>query len=100
MSQCNVPTNTISILEKINRLTQLFDPWLMPIELVQLYAQNLGYDVGLNREQIPTMDNADPAEAQIEQGTLKSIDMAFAKKVLEGYELFLSLQKDRLLEKA
>ena len=40
------------------------------------------------------------AEAQIAQGTLKSIDMAFAKKVLEGYELFLSLQKDRLLEKA
>jgi hypothetical protein len=67
MSECNVPTNTISILEKINRLTQLFDPWLMPIELVQFYAQNLGYDVGLNREQIPTLVNVDPEEAKIEQ---------------------------------
>jgi hypothetical protein len=66
MSNCNVPPNTISILEKINRLTQLFDPWLMPIELVQFYAQNLGYDVGLNRDQIPTLLNATEEEKQIE----------------------------------
>lgn len=49
---CNVPTNTISILEKVARLTDLFDPWLMPIDKIQYYANNLGYDVGLNRDDI------------------------------------------------
>lgn len=67
MGYCTEQPNTISILEKINRLTQLFDPWLMPIDLVQFYAQNLGYDVGLNREQIASTIDMEPEEAKIEQ---------------------------------
>lgn len=45
-------TSGISILEKIYRLTELFDPDLIPIDLIQFYAENLGYNVGLNRENI------------------------------------------------
>ena len=66
MSDCIELPGTISILEKINRLTQLFDPWLMPIDLIQFYAQNLGYEVGLNRQEFPTVDSLDPVQAQIE----------------------------------
>jgi hypothetical protein len=66
MSECVEISGKISILEKINRLTQLFDPWLMPIDLIQLYAENLGYDVGLNRGEIPTIIGADPIAAEIE----------------------------------
>jgi hypothetical protein len=49
---CVPVTNRISILEKIFRLTELFDPDLIPIELMQFYAQNLGYTVGLSRENV------------------------------------------------
>lgn len=51
-SVCSDLHNRVSILEKINRLTELFDPDLIPIELIQFYANNLGYNVGLNRENV------------------------------------------------
>lgn len=49
---CEIFKENISVLEKINRLTELFDPDLIPIELIQFYASNLGYDVGLSRENV------------------------------------------------
>ena len=42
----------ISILEKISRLRDLIDPDLIPIHLIQYYTNNLGYDVGLNRDDV------------------------------------------------
>lgn len=47
-------SGTISIMEKINRLPDLHDPDLVPIELIQHLASNLGYDVGFNRDEIGT----------------------------------------------
>jgi len=49
---CIRPRENISVLEKIYRLTELFDPDLIPIELIQFYANNLGYDVGLSRNNV------------------------------------------------
>ena len=40
------------------------------------------------------------ADVQIAQGVVKSIDLPFAKKVLTNYDLFLTFQKESLLEKA
>jgi hypothetical protein len=40
------------------------------------------------------------ADLQIAQGMMKSIDLEFAKKTLTGYDLFLSFQKESMLEKA
>jgi hypothetical protein len=49
---CERPRDSISVLEKTYRLTELFDPDLIPIELIQFYASNLGYEVGLSRENV------------------------------------------------
>jgi len=49
---CQIPRKKISVLEKAYRLTELFDPDLIPIELIQFYAQNLGYEVGLSRDNV------------------------------------------------
>ena len=49
---CQIPKENISVLEKTNRLTELFDPDLIPIELIQFYAANLGYEVGLSRDNV------------------------------------------------
>ena len=49
---CNITDDKISILDKIFRLTELFDPDLMPEHLIQNYAENLGYQAGINRESI------------------------------------------------
>jgi hypothetical protein len=40
------------------------------------------------------------ADMPIARGMIKSIDLEFAKKILTGYDLFLSFQKESLLEKA
>jgi len=58
-------SDRISILEKIFRLTDLFDPDLIPIDLIQFYAENLGYNVGINRESLST--NTDPQARELEQ---------------------------------
>lgn len=46
--------NTISILEKIFRLTETHDPELIDIEFIQFFASNMGYDVDINRQEIGT----------------------------------------------
>ena len=56
----------ISILDKIFRITDMFDPDLIPIELIQFYAENLGYSVGINREAITTVTD-DPRAVEFEQ---------------------------------
>ncbi len=42
-------TGTISVLEMINRLRDLHDADLTPVEFLQRYANNLGYNVDVNR---------------------------------------------------
>ena len=66
---CQVPTDRISILEKIARLTEIYDPSVMPIDMIQFYAANLGYSVGLSREDIPTNveSESDPLIKQANQ---------------------------------
>jgi len=54
---CNVcsawdQTRTISILEKIFRLTETHDPELIDLEFIQFFASNLGYDVSVNRQEM------------------------------------------------
>lgn len=56
----------ISILDKIFRLTDMFDPELIPIELIQFYAENLGYNVGINRESM-SYTSDDPRAVEFEQ---------------------------------
>ncbi|MFW6219500.1 MAG: PKD domain-containing protein [bacterium] len=51
-NMCVPKGNKISILEKISRLRDLTNPDLIPINLIQYYTNNLGYDVGLNRDDI------------------------------------------------
>lgn len=45
-------TSGISILEKIHRLNDLQDPDLMDVEYLQYYANNLGYNVNINRGEL------------------------------------------------
>jgi len=61
---CQVPKTKISVLEKIYRITELFDSDLIPIELIQFYAQNLGYEVGLSRDNIGLDFSATQIESQ------------------------------------
>jgi len=42
---------SMSILEKVNRLTELHDPDLIDLEYIQYFANNLGYNVNVNRSQ-------------------------------------------------
>lgn len=52
---CAIKSDKISILDKIFRMTELFDPDLIPIDLIQYYAENLGYQAGVSRESIKTI---------------------------------------------
>ena len=63
---CQDKDNKISILEKISRLTELYDPELIPINLIQYYAQNIGYNVGINRESMSFTSDDEKAK-DIEQ---------------------------------
>jgi hypothetical protein len=42
----------ISILEKINRLTELHDPELIDLDYIQYFASNLGYNINVNRDEV------------------------------------------------
>jgi len=42
----------ISILEKINRITELHDPDLIDIEYIQHFASNLGYNIDIYRNEV------------------------------------------------
>lgn len=50
------PSNTdnqkISILEKVQRITELHDPDLIDLEYIQYFANNLGYDIDINRDEV------------------------------------------------
>jgi hypothetical protein len=48
----NISTNTMSILEKVNRLTELHDPNLIDLEYLQYFANNLGYNININRGEL------------------------------------------------
>jgi hypothetical protein len=54
----------ISILEKINRLSDLQDPDLIDIEYIQFFANNLGYSIDLSRGELGILEDQnsnDPA---------------------------------------
>jgi len=63
---CGMGNDKISILDKIFRITDMFDPDLIPIELIQFYAQNLGYNVGISREAM-AYSSTDVKSIEIEQ---------------------------------
>lgn len=63
---CQIKTDKISILDKVFRLTELFDPDLIPIDLIQFYAENLGYSAGINRESLGNI-NIDKDAQELEQ---------------------------------
>jgi len=44
--------NKISILEKIDRLQELQDPDLMDIDYLEYFADNLGYDININKSEL------------------------------------------------
>lgn len=50
---CVDRNDSISILDKINRLTDLLNPDLIPIDLIQNYTDNLGFVAGFNRNSSP-----------------------------------------------
>lgn len=47
----------ISILEKINRLSDLHDPDLVDVEYLQYFANYLGYSVDINKGQLGVLEN-------------------------------------------
>lgn len=54
-----IKPSKISILEKINRITELQDPDYINVDNIQFFANNLGYNVNINREQFGTENNID-----------------------------------------
>ncbi len=65
-NMCDINSDKISILDKIYRLTELFDPDLIPIDLIQMYAENLGYQAGISRDSVGD-SRQDPMAREIEQ---------------------------------
>jgi hypothetical protein len=55
-------TRTISILEKIFRLTETHDPELIDLEFIQFFASNLGYDVSVNRQEMGNLGESTSGE--------------------------------------
>lgn len=49
----------ISLLEKVNRLTELHDPDLIDIDYINFFARYLGYKVDLNRGELGTIAATD-----------------------------------------
>ena len=50
--QSSLTNPKMSILEKVHRLTELHDPDLIDLEYIQFFAQNLGYNVNVNRSEL------------------------------------------------
>lgn len=50
---CYDANYSISILDKINRLTDLLNPDLIPLDMIQNYTDNLGFVAGFNRDGSP-----------------------------------------------
>ena len=51
----NLSTEKISILERINRIVEMQDPTLVDLDYLQYLANNLGYNVNINRGEIGTI---------------------------------------------
>jgi hypothetical protein len=64
----NITTKKISISEKINRIVEMHDPNLIDLEYLQYYANNMGYDVNINRGELGTI-----ASSQV--GVCSAIDV-------------------------
>ena len=72
--QLHWPTNAayhtssqrISILEKVNRLTELHDPDLIDLEYIQFFASNLGYNINVSRDEIGNPEQFGTTEFQNE----------------------------------
>ena len=48
----NTANQKISILEKVQRIAELHDPDLIDLEYIQHFANNLGYDIDINRNEV------------------------------------------------
>ncbi|MCP4669000.1 MAG: hypothetical protein GY849_21905, partial [Deltaproteobacteria bacterium] len=48
----SINTKEISVLDKINRLNELQDPDLMNQDYLQYFANNLGYDININKGEL------------------------------------------------
>lgn len=57
----------LSILEKINRLTELHDPELVDIEYIQFFANYLGYNVDLSRGELGILTDQDSNDPAVQQ---------------------------------
>lgn len=66
------PNDSTSILDKIYRLTDLLDPDLIPIDMIQNYTDNLGFVAGFNRNSSPAARNL-PYNDSV-SGEIKSAD--------------------------
>ena len=61
----NIPK--ISVLEKINRLTELHDPALVDIEYIQFFANYLGYDINVNRGELGVIQDQNPDDPAVQE---------------------------------
>lgn len=59
--------NKISIVEKINRLTELHDPDYVDPEYIQFFANNLGYSVDIWRGEIGVTVNQDSEDLCVQE---------------------------------
>lgn len=57
----------ISILEKINRITELHDPDYVDIEYIQYFANYLGYSVDVNRGELGVLADADSNDPLVQE---------------------------------
>ena len=57
----------ISLIEKIMRLPELFDPALAPIETIPFLGKNFGYNVGLNVQDIKEYSGVNPDPEAIDR---------------------------------
>jgi hypothetical protein len=59
--------NKISILEKINRLTELHDPNYIDPEYIQFFANNLGYNVDIQRGELGVAVDQDSEDLCVQE---------------------------------
>jgi hypothetical protein len=52
MNPENSSTEKISILEKIHRIAELHNPDLIDLKFIQFFANNLGYDIDISRDEV------------------------------------------------
>ncbi len=57
----------ISILEKINRITELHDPDYVDIEYIQYFANYMGYNVDVNRGELGVLADVDSEDPCVQE---------------------------------